>query len=270
MATIDVQGCRLHYDSYGAGAPIVLVHGTGTDTSTWEPVIDLLADRHRVVTYDRRGYGRSLHRPVRDLRVHRDDLQAVLARVCDEPAHVVGWSAGGCVAMALAAQTPIRSTHMRSLCVVEPPFHSVRLMDRSVFSMTVRLKMKQLAGDRVGAGEVFFRSVYVRRSGGNAYDEIEERARERMRANVEPVLGEFVPSWFGVSADFVSTKAVATSAVPMTWVRGDQSPRWLERTYERFARRRPDLRSVVVAGAGHLLHVENPTGFVAAVSSPPR
>lgn len=156
---------------------------------------------------------------------------------------------------------------MRSLCVVEPPFHSTRLMDRSVLSTTVRLKVKQLKGDRVGAGEVFFRSVYARRSGGNAYDEIDDRARERMQANVGPVLAEFDPAWFGVSADFVSTRAAASSTVPMTWVRGDQSPMWLERTYERFARRRPDLRSVVLAGAGHLLHVEDPTGFVAAVSS---
>ncbi len=262
MTTINVPGCRLHYDVYGAGQTLVLVHGTGTDSTTWHPVIDLLAADHRVVVYDRRGYGHSVHRPVRDYRIHVKDLNVILTEICDQPAHVVGWSSGGNVSMGLAAADTSR---MRSLCVVEPPFHSVRLADRSVIATTMRMKRRQVRGDRVGAAEEFFRSVYALRSGGNAYDEVDERVREGMRSNGEPVLAQFDLHPFGVSLDHVSARAVADAAIPMRWVLGEQSPLWLHRTHQRFARHRPDMQTLVIPKVGHLAHDEDPHAFAAAV-----
>lgn len=262
MAKIDVPGCTLRYSVFGSGEPLVLVHGTGTDSTTWNPVIDLLAGDHRVITYDRRGYGRSVHRPVRDYRTHVRDLRAVLEEACDGPAHVVGWSSGGNVLMALAAADTSR---IRSLCVVEPPFHSMRLGGRSVIATTLRVKRRQLRGDRAGAAEEFFRSVFALRSGGNAYEEVDERVRAGMRSNADSVLAEFDPHPFGVSVDYVSVRTVAAAAVPMRWVRGNQSPMWLERIHQRFAPHRRDLETVVIPNVGHLAHHEDPTAFVAAV-----
>ena len=92
-------------DQQGAGPPLVLVHGTGAQASTWDGVVgDLAAGGHRVIAYDRRDYGRSLRRPVCDYRVHVADL-ATLVQNLGAPAHIVGWSPGGSVALALAIQT---------------------------------------------------------------------------------------------------------------------------------------------------------------------
>ncbi|MGA5466414.1 alpha/beta fold hydrolase [Mycobacterium sp. NPDC050041] len=264
MAILEVPGCALHYDVRGRGEPLVLVHGTGADATTWDPVIDLLAADHQVITYDRRGYGRSTHRPVRDYRLHTNDLAALLEQVCDRPAHVVGWSSGGNVAMALAAADPSR---MRSLCVIEPPFHNVRLGDRAVLAATIRVKWQQCRGRRIEAGEKFFRSVYALRSGGNAYDLAADRVREGMRRNVEPVLVEFDPHPFGVSVEYVATRAVAAAPVPMTWILGDQSPAWLHRIHHRFTRHRSDLHTVVIPNVGHLAHDQDPEAFAKAVTS---
>src|SRR4249920_261818 len=100
MPVLDVPGTALYYDSVGDGLPLVLVHGSAVDGSTWDGVLPDLARDHRVITYDRRGYGRSAHKPVRDHRLHARDLTAVLERVAREPAVVVGWSSGGNVALA--------------------------------------------------------------------------------------------------------------------------------------------------------------------------
>jgi pimeloyl-ACP methyl ester carboxylesterase len=264
MPNLEVQGCTLHYAVYGTGEPLVLVHGTGADSSTWDPVVDLLASRNRVIVYDRRGYGRSTHPPVRDYRLHANDLHAVLCSVVDHPAHVAGWSSGGNVSMALAARNTSR---MRSLCVIEPPLHSVRLADPAVLATTLRVKWQQLRGRRVEAAEEFFRAVYALRSGGNAYDLAHERVREGMRRNAEPVLAEFDFHPFGVAIEHVPTRAVAAAPVPMTWILGEQSPHWLHRIHRRFVRHRHDLRTVVLPDVGHLAHDQDPAAFVEAVTT---
>jgi Alpha/beta hydrolase family len=66
----------------------------GAQASTWAGVVgDLAAGGYQVIAYDRRGYGRSIHRPVRDYRVHVSDL-ATLVLHLGAPAHIVGWSSG--------------------------------------------------------------------------------------------------------------------------------------------------------------------------------
>lgn len=67
VGQIRVRNAELIYDEQGTGEPLVLVHGTGAEASIWLSVAgDLAASGYRVITYDRRGYGRSTHRPVSD------------------------------------------------------------------------------------------------------------------------------------------------------------------------------------------------------------
>ena len=54
------DGTHLHYNDWGAGQPVVLIHGWPLDGQMWEYQAVHLADHgHRVITYDRRGFGRS-------------------------------------------------------------------------------------------------------------------------------------------------------------------------------------------------------------------
>ena len=55
--TTDVE---LYYEDHGVGRPVVLIHGYPLDGRSWEKqATDLVAAGHRVITYDRRGFGRS-------------------------------------------------------------------------------------------------------------------------------------------------------------------------------------------------------------------
>src|SRR5579871_734462 len=50
----------LYYEDHGAGSPVVLIHGWPLSGAAWEKqTAALLAAGHRVITYDRRGFGRS-------------------------------------------------------------------------------------------------------------------------------------------------------------------------------------------------------------------
>ena len=51
---------ELYYEDHGSGSPVVLIHGWPLSGASWErQVAALLAAGHRVITYDRRGFGRS-------------------------------------------------------------------------------------------------------------------------------------------------------------------------------------------------------------------
>jgi non-heme chloroperoxidase len=51
---------ELYYEDHGSGPPVVLIHGWPLNGDTWEKqTAALLAAGHRVITYDRRGFGRS-------------------------------------------------------------------------------------------------------------------------------------------------------------------------------------------------------------------
>ena len=65
MATITVgkensTPIELYYEDHGSGSPVVLIHGWPLSGASWEKqTAALVAAGHRVITYDRRGFGRS-------------------------------------------------------------------------------------------------------------------------------------------------------------------------------------------------------------------
>ncbi len=107
---IDVGDTRLHYTDEGEGPPVVLLHGNGVTAEDWRSsgVIDALAGSHRVIAFDRPGFGYS-SRP--RSRVWTAAAQATLLHQAlhdldVEPAVIVGHSWGTLVALALALEYP--------------------------------------------------------------------------------------------------------------------------------------------------------------------
>jgi pimeloyl-ACP methyl ester carboxylesterase len=100
----------LAWERTGRGDPLILIAGTGYPGATWAPeLIEPLAARHTVITYDHPGTGRSPGRPERySTRGFAGDAVAVLDAAGAEDAHVVGHSMGGRVAQWVALDHPDR------------------------------------------------------------------------------------------------------------------------------------------------------------------
>ncbi len=101
MATITVgqqnsQPIELFVEDNGDGRPVVLLHGWPLDSRSWEPQLHpLLAAGYRVITYDRRGFGRSSRPTVGyDWDTLAADLDQVLTQLDLRDATVVGLSLG--------------------------------------------------------------------------------------------------------------------------------------------------------------------------------
>ena len=71
MSYVDVgkensTSIHLYYEDHGSGQPVVLIHGYPLSSSSWEKQVPpLLEAGHRVIAYDRRGFGAPLPRPTR-------------------------------------------------------------------------------------------------------------------------------------------------------------------------------------------------------------
>lgn len=57
--TLDVNGCRIHYDIAGSGAPVVFIQGTGVHGAGWTPQIATLQRDFTCLSFDHRGMGQS-------------------------------------------------------------------------------------------------------------------------------------------------------------------------------------------------------------------
>lgn len=101
----DLDAARLRFNIEGAGAPVVLLHGFGLDPWMWDDQLAALADRHLVIRYDMHGHARS-SLPTTDPSAHADDLQALLGILDAGPAHVVGRSNGGRIALRVSLRHP--------------------------------------------------------------------------------------------------------------------------------------------------------------------
>jgi pimeloyl-ACP methyl ester carboxylesterase len=107
LAFRTIHGYRRAYRIAGSGPVILLIHGIGDNSTTWETVQAKLAQRFTVIAVDLLGHGQS-DKPRADYSVaaYANGMRDLLAVLDIEHATVVGHSLGGGVAMQFAYQYP--------------------------------------------------------------------------------------------------------------------------------------------------------------------
>src|SRR5438132_29728 len=126
MPNEDINGISIYLEEFGSGDPLVLVHGSWVDHMEWPFIVPGLAQRFRVVVYDRRGHSRSERLPTQgSIREDVADLAVIIERA-GAPAHVLGSSMGASISLRLAADRP---ELLRTLNVHEPPLFDILLED---------------------------------------------------------------------------------------------------------------------------------------------
>ncbi|MEW6338479.1 MAG: alpha/beta fold hydrolase [Acidobacteriota bacterium] len=116
---LERDGVALHVVEEGNGQPVVLLHGHSLDLRVWDDVAPSLAgEGFQVIRYDQRGHGRSSSPPAGyRWGDHAADLLGVIAAAGVRPAHVVGLSKGGGIALEATVRD---SGAVRSLALVGP------------------------------------------------------------------------------------------------------------------------------------------------------
>lgn len=262
---LPIDGTELAYRVSGDGPPVLLIHGTFGVLEAWGDVQDALATTHRVINYDRRGHGRSPN-GTSDMRVHARDAAGLIEHVAAEPVIVVGWSGSGTAVAMELIRTHLE--HVKAAVLIEPVFHLPRQKPLRSLRLLLTIKRDSMRARNREAAKTMALFAFARRSGGNGWDELDDRQREWFLGDADGLLTEFkVLERFNTSADHISAKEIAGWSVPITYLLGEDSAPWAHAVHGALTKAAPQIRTVRVPGACHLMPLQQPDAVAEAVRS---
>lgn len=263
MDTCDVDGYPLAYEQRGTGVPVLLVHGSLGDARAWRAQIDAFGAGYRLIVpslrhcyperWDGRGDDFTVERHARDLALLLDALGAA-------PAHVIGHSRGGAVAIEL---TRTRPEQVRSVVLADPGGLEALLPDTPEGRAMAREAgaMFETLGAALAHGSVEAAAMaFVDALGGpGTWQARNAEQRQMLLDNIRT----------GPQCAKRPTFAPATLAAlpgPMLLVTGARSPRRYRVMLEALRALRADRPALaVVPDAAHAMNRENPAAFNATV-----
>jgi len=253
ISRVPVNGLDFHVEQSGSGDPLVLIHGGWGSTARWALIVDGLAESFRVDNYDRRGHGQTEAGPVAPTRREQeDDLAALIEELGVAPAHLVGSSFGGSIALSLAARRP---DLVRSVSAHEPPLIDLVPNDPDVQRATDDLAYSVAIveeGQPERAAAEFVERIVL---GPGGWDMMPPEVQTMMIHNAPAFAGEQRdPKW--ASAD------LGGIACPVLLTRGDSSPVWFAPLMEAVSAELPAAEVATIAGAGHVPHVTHAAEYV--------
>jgi len=111
--SVQINNIELYYEEYGAGKPLVLLHGFGGCTQNWHPFTTALSERYRLIVVDLRGHGHSTN-PAHTF-THREaasDVFLLLEKLGIDRFSAMGMSTGGMILLHMATSQPSRIDSM--------------------------------------------------------------------------------------------------------------------------------------------------------------
>jgi pimeloyl-ACP methyl ester carboxylesterase len=246
-ATADLPGVHLFFtDSGGNGEAVVFVHAATGSSRVWEyQRAAFAARRYRVITYDRRGYGRS----VADASgpqpgTGADDLNALIDYLKLDRFHLVGTAAGGFVAWDYALSFPKR---LRSLVVAnsiggvqDPEYQAAMQRLRTPDFLAMSPDMREL-------GPAY---RVLNPTGADRWRELERTARP---TSAQPPAQTF--------RNRVTFAQLETISVPTLLLTGDADMYAPPPIMRMFAAHVKGSKAVVIPEAGHSGYWEQPEFF---------
>jgi pimeloyl-ACP methyl ester carboxylesterase len=235
----------LGFSDDGAGVPVICLHSGGLSSRQWSRLAGMLATTHRAIVPDLIGYGRSGAWPAGEPFHYQADVDAVLAlaRTLDQPAHVVGHSYGGFLAMHIARAIPVRS-----LALYEPVTFSVLDPARDAAALAALYIKSAWEPDASGVDERWFTSFIDWWNGAGAWQALPADTANAFRA-VGWKLYEEVRT---LSADTTGAAKFAEVTAPALIMGGGKSPMTERRVCERLAETLPAGELKMFDAAGHM------------------
>jgi pimeloyl-ACP methyl ester carboxylesterase len=246
----------LHYEEQGPreGPAVVFLHGLGSSAADWKWQVPAFEERYRVITLDLPAHGRTglssgALRERLSVETMADAVDRLLAQLGESPAHVIGLSLGGCVALALAVGAPAR---VRSLTLVNT-FARIRPAGwRGAYRMVERLLLLGVAPMPIIAARVAQSLFPGPAQGALRAAAVASLARNDKRAYVAAMRAV---------ARFDVRRRLDQIHCPTLVMAGDGDTTVPRAAAELLQRRIPRARLLVVPDSGHATPYDQPDLF---------
>jgi 3-oxoadipate enol-lactonase len=250
----NTNGLKIYYSDAGPknGLPVVLIHGFPFRSAMWQPQIDALSGRYRVVAADVRGHGRSDAGDGQyTLEFFVDDLLALLDHLEIPSAVLVGLSMGGYIALRAAERNPDR---VRALVLCDTRSEA----DSNEAKVKRSAHIRRVKKDGTGPfAEDFVKSVFSPEAFQNnpsAVEFIKEIIRNNPPAGICGTL-------LALASRTDATPSLPDIKVPTAVVVGEKdilTPPSLARAMQE---KIPEAELHIIPGAAHMSNLENPEEF---------
>ena len=248
---------NLNYREYGAGAPIVILHGLLGSSRNWHSAARHLAARNKIVVVDLRNHGDSPHAEQMDYPAMAADVRALLDKLDCAPVTMLGHSMGGKAAMLLALTAPAQ---IERLIVVD--IAPVRYTDRfaELLDAMQAMPLHQLSG-RAAADAELAHSIadaqlrqFLLQNRTQGKDGFKWRANlVAIRAHLDGILG------------FPDVAADVQFRGDALFISGGQSVSVDAVHHDAIFARFPNARIDTIAAAGHWPHAERREEFLSTL-----
>jgi pimeloyl-ACP methyl ester carboxylesterase len=266
MPTTKVNGATLYWEMRGEhGDPLVLVHGSWPDSQQWDAVADRLSDRFRVLTFDRRGHGRSSGAPGEAGVIDEDvlDVAGLVEELALAPAHIGGNSFGASIVLRLACRRP---DLFRTLMAHEPPLFGLLADDPEMEPVLAEVQSRISAivelirkGDNARAAEQFVESVAL---GPGEWAKLPQEIRDSFIANA----ATFAQETEEPGAFELDLSRLSGFDHPALLSHGGCSPPFLPVIVPKVAAALPRAKVHTFAEAGHIPHFTHPEVFASVTA----
>jgi pimeloyl-ACP methyl ester carboxylesterase len=251
---LDVEGGRLYYEADGEGSPITLIHAGVAHLRMWDDQVAAWRDRHRVIRYDTRGFGRTITEDVP--YSNRDDLRALLDHLGVEQTHLIGLSRGAMIATDFTVEQPER---VKSLTWVAGGLRGFEVEDPRLTDLWAEMERLEEARDWEPLVEMETK-LWVD-GFGEPEDRVDPEVRKKMiEWNLENYRAN-QPANKPIQPDSPAAGHLDALTMPTLFMWGTLDELGVIRSGEKLAAEVEGARSKVFEGVAHMVNLERPEEF---------
>lgn len=260
LKSVDIRGEKLHYVERGEGETVIFVHGGISDYRSFLSWVEPYSEDYHAMTYSRRYAWPNAQEFDENadysVRIHADDLYAMIQKLNLGKVHLVAHSYGAFTALMMTLDHP---EVVQSLVLGEPPVaYLAQNTEKGRESWDAFLendlrtaKQDFLAGKDEEALEHFLAGVFV---DGFSLEQVPQQVKQSWMDNLLEIRG------IAMSEDFPLLDSLEIQAldIPVLLIVGDRSHTYLHEISNELHRLLPRSEIVRFENMNHGLYLENP------------